>query len=255
MISIVMPYINRKVQLIRTLKSIQNSAVRDFEIIIVDDASNKAERIEDLQDEFTLKILRVNKMDKWYTSPAMALNRGIANAHGDIIVLQNPECLHVHDVLSEIVKNVNETNYVSISTYSINQEQTEKLDSVNIHEFFKLMSQQIVVDFVGWYNHSVYRPVHYNFCAALTMGNMEKLGGFDERYAMGIAYEDNEFIDRINKMGLKKIILDNVSVIHQWHEKVYDLLIEEHMILFERNAHLYDDTRHESIYHVENRYR
>ncbi len=244
MISIVTSYYNRKKLFYRTLKSIEKSAYKDFEFIAVDDASQ--ERIEDLKFPF-LKVIRVEPEDKWYTSACVPLNMGIKEAVGDIILLQNPECLHVHDVLSYIAENVNDSNYISMGTYSLNEELTNGLDEVDIQSFFNSLPQQEVTDYVGWYNHSTYRPVNYPFCGAITLENMNKLQGFDERYAMGIGYEDNELIDRITGLGLSKIIKDDVAVIHQWHPKVYDLINDDHMALWTKNELLYIETRSEII--------
>lgn len=253
MISIVIAYYNRKQLFKRTLESIAKSAVKDFELIVVDDASKEEERLEDLVEQFPfMRIIRVEPKDKWYYNSAMPFNIGIAQAKGNIIVLQNPECLHLYDVLSYIVEKVNNKNYVSISTYSIDEITTRyfTLSRVGVEYYL----QRSVKDYTGWYNHSIYRPGHFHFCAAMTKENMQKLGGFDERYAMGIGYDDNDLIDRIDRLGLNKIIADEVSVIHQWHPKVYDLINPEHKALYERNALLHKQTRHEKTIQVVNRY-
>jgi GT2 family glycosyltransferase len=253
MISIVTAYYNRKQLFKRTLESIAYSAVKDFELIAVDDASREEERLEDLVEQFPfMQIIRVEPKDKWYYNSAMPFNMGIAQAKGDIIVLQNPECYYTHDVLSYMQENVNNTNYISTSTYCINKEMTEMVEEVKLD--FNLLPQQSVSNYIGWYNHSMYRPVHFNFCAAMIKANMQKLGGFDERYAMGIGYDDNDLIDRIDRLGLTKIIADKVSVIHQWHPKVYNLANSDHKALYERNARLHKQTRHEKIIQVVNRY-
>lgn len=305
MISIVTAYYNRKKLFYRTLMSIDKSAYRDFEVIAVDDASSPHERIKDLAGIFPfLKVIEINKKDKWYFNSCIPFNLGIAESSGDVIVLQNPECLHVHDVLSYITKNINNSNYISISAYSINKELTENfplditdkewyimkiiiaenkstnetiefsfeqwenlektghskywriIDTSAIVgggkekpiDYFKSLPQKKFSDGIGWYNHSKYNPVHYHFCSAITKKNMDLLGGFDERFAMGIGYEDNELVDRVNKLGLNKIIIDDVSVIHQWHEKVFDLINPEHLELYKKNANLYDMTRKEGVF-------
>ena len=80
MISIAMSYINRRKLLIETLKSITRSAYKDIEVVIVDDASEEPERIEDLVNGYPfLKVIRVEKADKWYVSGSMPWNRAIAN--------------------------------------------------------------------------------------------------------------------------------------------------------------------------------
>ena len=255
MISIVTAYYNRKKLFIETLKSITKSQYKDFEVIAVDDASSSKERIEDLISKFPfLKVVRVEKENKWYHNSCIPFNMGLANASGDIIILQNPECLHVHDILSHVVETVNDSNYVSMSVYAINESLTKVLPMLNKKAFFECLPQRRCTDYNGWYNHSIHNPTHYHFCAALTRKNITALGGFDERFADGIAFEDNEFIDRVNRLGLNKIISDDISVIHQWHPRVFKLEIPEHLILWEINTALYEQTKGETICKVKNSY-
>lgn len=259
MISIITAYYNRKQLFIETLKSIAKSAYKDFEVIAVDDASSSEERIEDLMNEFSfLEVIRVEPEDKWYTNSCIPFNMGIGKANGDIIILQNPECLHVHDVLSYVITEVNDTNYIVMSAYALNEDRTKelpfKVDKDDFLSFFKLLPQQTVSDYVGWYNHSKYNPCYLHFCVALTKKNMRMLGGFDERYALGIGYEDNDLVDRVGKLGLNKIINDNISVIHQWHPKVYDLVNLELEKLYKKNASLHSSTKKEKFYTINNSY-
>lgn len=228
MISIVTGYYNRKELFYQTLKSITKSQFKDIELIAVDDGSDQEHRIEDLQNEFPfLKIIRLEKENKWYINPCITFNVGLREAVGDIIVLQNPECLHVHDVLTYFNDNIDDTKYISVSAYGLNPELTKKLpeycDNGTLIEFFQSLPQRSYMGgtALGWYNHSVYRPVHFHFCSAMTRLNMVKLNGFDERFAMGVGYDDDEIIARIKILGLKLIIENSVSVIHQYHPSLW----------------------------------
>lgn len=223
-ISIVMSYYNRRKQAYNTLKSIEQSKFKDFEVILVDDGSSPEHRFEELQDQFPyLRIIRIEPEDKWYTNPCVPFNIGIKEAKGEIIVLQNPECMHVHDVLEYINNNIDDSKYISISAYSLNEKLTDDLyrsiENNNVLDFFRSLRKQVLTDhLIGWYNHSIHRPRYYHFCSAMTKKNMDLLGGFDEIYANGIGFDDDDFVERIKKIGLKLIIEDNVSVIHQWHK-------------------------------------
>lgn len=244
MISIVTAYYNRRKLFIETLKSIYKSSYKDFEIIVVDDASKPEERIEDLMQTYPgLKVVRVEEKDKWYKNSCIPYNIGIKKSIGDIILLQNPECLHVHDILSYMTENVNDSNYIAASTYSVDKRVTDNilphLSRLGIRNLFSTLPQQRASDDIGWYNHSIYKPTYYHFCAGLTRTNIEKLEGFDERYAPGIGYEDDEFVYRIGKLGLTKIIADDVSVIHQRHQRVYNLSNPEHKRLYNMNKVLF----------------
>ena len=253
-ISIVMSYYNRRHQLLNTLRSIVASTIKDIEIIIVDDASQEGERLEDLVVEYPfLRLIRVEKKDKWWINPCIPYNIGISCAKGEIIVLQNPECLHVGDVLQYIIKHINDKNFLSISTYALPNMNDEELFQ-KIKTFHQL-PQQCFVRGVGWYNHPKYRPVYFHFCAALTRKNMLKLGGFDERYSMGVARDDVEFVDRVGRLGLKKEIITEVSVIHQWHSKAEQLNEIRYKQRLDRNCTLYDLlTQKENSIYKENSY-
>lgn len=217
-ISIVMAYYNRRVQLYHTLKSIAKTSHTSFEIIVIDDNSRQEERVEDLMLEFSfLKVIRVSKEEKNYSCSCMAFNRGIAMADGEIIVLQNPECEHVGDILMYIEENLSNSNFLSFACFAPDYKENK-----------------------GWYNHPIHRPVYYHFCSAISKANMDSLGGFDERYAQGLAYDDNEFVERIVRLGLKKDIPTESYVIHQSHSKDYGLSKQVYAQKIERNRAIFE---------------
>jgi GT2 family glycosyltransferase len=240
-ISIVTAYHNRKKQLINTLETIKKSSViEETEFILVDDCSDENERVEDLQSLYPFfKVIRLEKKDKWYHNPCIPFNIGISQANGDIIVLQNPECLHMGDILSYVVENVNDINYLTFSTYAINQIKTENISKLNFNEgFINNKIKEVIGEFkmIGfsqegeeaWYNHSFCRPSYYHFVSAITKKNMKELGGFDERYSEGHGFDDDELLFRIRKMGLKTEIVNEPIAIHQWH---YTNLIKDSILM------------------------
>lgn len=228
-ISIVTAYYNRKNLFYNTLKSIAKSKFKNFELIVVDDCSSKEHRLEEYLIEFPfMRIIRIEKQDKNHINPCTPFNIGIRASVGNIIILQNPECMHVHDVLSYVSENMRDDTYISMSAYALSDKsEPELLSNIKNNTVLKYLKQQPQrghdgnPSIGGWYNHSVYRPVHYNFCSAISSANMNKLNGFDERYANGIGYDDSDFIQRIKRLGLKLIIADDVSVIHQFHPTHY----------------------------------
>jgi glycosyltransferase involved in cell wall biosynthesis len=245
MISVIVAYFNRKKLFIETLKSISRTSCQNFEVIAVDDMSSEEERIEDLIGQFP--FLRVYRIDKKICgNSCMAYNMGIAKAKGDIIVLQNPECLHVHDVLSYMEKNVNDSNYITTAVYSIDERIQNVLPIIlrgeGFEDFIKSLPQRFAENHLGWYNHSVYRQCYFHFCAGLSRKNMNELGGFDERFKYGIGFEDTEFIYRVDGLGLHKVIADDVLVIHQWHPTAYNLENKIYRNLYRKNRTLYERT-------------
>ncbi len=228
MISIVTSYYNRKKLFEETLKTIKKSEIKDIEVVAVDDGSDPGQRLEDLKHQFPfLKIVRLEKENKWYINPCVPFNIGIKESKGDKIILQNPECLHVHDVLKCVEEELDDSKYISFSCYAVSPELNKKVPLQSqygtLADDIKIFPQKAYIggDNPGWYNHSVYRPTYYHFCAALTRNNMAKLNGFDERLAMGIGYDDDEIVARIRMLGLNLVINDNISVIHQYHSTLW----------------------------------
>jgi len=213
MISIVTAYHNRLQLFINTLKSIESSEIKDFEVIAVDDGSSDEHRLERLLPRFPyLKIIRIEPEDKWWVNPCVPYNLGFKEAKGDIIIIQNPECRHMGDILKK-TSNLKTDEYISFACYSLDKDST-----YSPIKNLKIIDRPISYDGqLGWYNHSKYRAFGYHFCSAIHKNNLDLLGGFDERYAKGIGYDDNEILVRIRRMGLNINIVDSPFVSHQWH--------------------------------------
>lgn len=230
MISIATPYYNRKPQFINTLKTIQKSKqIDNLELIVVDDCSSDEHKLDDIPEQFPfVKVITLKKEDRFYINPCIPFNKAIKAATGDIIVLQNPECLHVGDILTDIVNRITDDNYLTYGVYSASQEISSYINELpfeNEHIFNMIKSQLMPMNNINyvsegqscWYNHSIYRPAAYHFVAAISKKNMDKLGGFDERYYNGIGFDDDEFLYRIKVLGLNIEIHDNPFAVHQWH--------------------------------------
>jgi len=218
-ISIVTAYYNRRQLLINTLKSISKTSHDDFEVIVVDDGSTEENKIGDLPNEFPfLKVIRVEPEDKWYINPCVPFNRGFKEASGEIVILQNPECFHTSDIISYVKTNLVEEDYFVFGCYSLSEEKTNQITE-SIENALNITLNNRTVGYDGddgWYNHSIYRPKAYHFTSAIFKSKLDQLGGFDERYALGYGYDDDEFLHRLRNICQVKMI-DNPVVLHQHH--------------------------------------
>ena len=206
-ISIVMAFYNRQELLNKTLESLDKSSVKDYELIIVDDASAVPLVCP------RAKIIRVEKKDKWYNCSCVAWNRGLREATGDIVILNSPECYHAGDILAYAQENLRPNLYLAFGCYAISKKETEDFQ----RGIMPAIENHIINSGNGWYNHSRYRPVAYHFCSAILRKDLDMIGGFDERYAYGVAFDDDEFIRTIRYMGMDVRIVDSPYVIHQYH--------------------------------------
>ncbi|MBF8457266.1 glycosyltransferase [Kaistella sp. G5-32] len=252
MISIVTAYYNRKKLFINTLNSIVNqNFTGNFEVIAVDDGSDENERLEDLQEIYPfLRVIYLEPSKKWYKNSCIPFNIGFAAAKGDKIIIQNPECLHVDNILNYTEKNLVKNKYISFACFSLDKTNTEIVEEI-ISDRNKLKNIMEQNNFrfkmdgeLGWYNHSEHHPVFYHFCCCITKEDLYDLGGFDERYALGIGVDDNEFIYRIKQKGIVMKIEDNLSVLHQNHYNHLinaDKIFAQKSIDYKRNFELFEN--------------
>lgn len=251
-ISVVTAYYNRRALFLRTLRTIAASRMAaSVEVIAVDDASRDEERIEDLGGltGLDMTVVRIDPREKWWRNSCIPFNRGFNLATGDIVVLQNPECLHLGDVIAAVAENVVPGRYVNFACYSVDEPTTRRLHAVDpasttwqssARAALEPIAQRATVDDgeSAWYNHSVHKPTKYHFCAALHRSDLESLGGFDERYANGIAFDDNDWLTRVTRMGLDIRTIDDPFVVHQYHGKTN---YGANLPYFHRNKALYEN--------------
>lgn len=219
-----MSHYNRIELLDFTLKTISQSQHNDYEVIVVDDFSNKSNDPETLKSKYTDVDLHIIKMEdshkiKDYTNPCIPYNIGFGQARGDKIIIQNPECCHMGDVISYTERNLTNDEYLSFHCYASTQD-----DLIKIHQgepiTFNNLKKPGVENGI-WYNHEKYRKFSFHFTTAITRTNLIKLNGFDERFASGVACDDVEFIHRV-KLSIPTIkFVHDPYTIHQYHPKIY----------------------------------
>jgi glycosyltransferase involved in cell wall biosynthesis len=241
-ISIVMAYKNRLNQLKITLETIALTRFKNFEIIIVDDGSDVDKRSSLLSNDYDMDIKNVYLKNRKGINPCVVFNVGFSLVSGDVILIQNPECFHVGDVISYASRKCGKNRYITFPCYSINKEMTEKNYNCSVPEILDNIyplheKRNGKTDGKGWYNHVNYRPTYFHFCAAIDREDLISLGGFDERYAEGIAFDDREFIERIKWKGINvEIAPMDTFVVHQYHNyikyKKTDLFIKNKKIFY-----------------------
>lgn len=266
MISVVTAYYNRKKLFTRTLKSMLPYYGKiDFEVIVVDDGSDEAERLEDLQTDYPfLRVIRLEKQNKWYKNPCIPFNFGFEAVKGDKIIIQNPECYHFGAILAYVDAHLKENEYLSFGCFSMDKLNTDDdalfFDEKNIAKLIENNNRSFTTDGdLGWYNHSKFRPEAFHFCAAIMSTDLFDLGGFDERYAKGVGYDDDELIWRIKNKKMQIKFIDDQIVLHQNHYVAPDDLVEANKRRFEsykRNKLIFEQitkcNSHWKVNYIEN---
>jgi len=253
LLSIAITAHDRKRQLLNTLWTIEHTK-RDYpiEVIIVDDDSPECVHDDELK-YFTFPLTYHFRTGRTRQEPVVPNNLAFSLCKGDAVLMNCAEVAFMGDVIGSIFNYLDHANYLCFSTYSIGWELFDRintLDWVNpdvISRVLKMLSpvrdlaEYQVTDKTGWYAHSRYKPLALMFSGALTMYNLERLSGYDERFIPGVGRADNDFLRRIEQLGLRTRWVDDPFVIHQPHE-VTDYSDRQRLLynadLFERMAAL-----------------
>ena len=201
LLSIIIPCYNKKQILLNTLQSISlHRGVCPIETIIIDDGSDEENRMFNLAElfpELNLRYIWIDKKKGW-RGPTIAYNAGFAYANGNVIFLNGADCVHKGNLLGYVFDNMREDSYISFSAL---REQDE----------FGLDDPR------AWHIHSKFFYALIPFCAAISTKSLELLGGFDERFADGVGYEDSDWDVRICNLGLDAHLIDDPYCLHQKH--------------------------------------
>ena len=232
-ISIVMAYHNnRKEQIIRTLNQFEllYSDKYNFEVIIVDDVTEDEFKLFDIIYNYSYNInyILISKEEKGNrVNPCTAYNKGFKASKSEIMIIQNPECYHVGDIIKYTLDNMNKNDYFSYSCFSTGSDEIT-MELINSNNIFSkvndlsFLSKNNIDDNFSWYNHPIHRPTNYHFCSAIYKSKLDIIGGFDEKFSDGYWYDDDDLllsIKYILKLNIKTIPIDEVFVIHQFHKK------------------------------------
>lgn len=233
-VSICLTYYNRKDLLHNTLKSIFKSKhINDVEILIVDDASDENNRIEELvsyYSEYNIKLFRFEPNEKWWKLQIPPHNKLISMAQGEYVIQQGSECFHKDDIIDDVINNLEDNMYRVYGCYALTEIDTKKLNE-SFTPSINNSNSNIFLN-GGWYQHSIYNNRQLNFCTAILRKDLLELGGFDERFSNGRAFGDNEFITRIRRKKMNIVSIDDYIVYHQYHEPNLDSSYDPNQELF-----------------------
>ena len=130
MVSVVTAYNNRWTLFEFTLRTILKSKHKDFELVVVDDCSSEDQRLEERlkQYDFPITLIRLEKKNKFYTNPCIPFNIGFSYTKGDVVLIQNPECFHMGQVIQK-ASTINDNDYLVFSCYNLDKQLSEKVRS------------------------------------------------------------------------------------------------------------------------------
>jgi len=196
-ITIVMTSSNRSKQTYYTLDTIQRSAYKNVQVVLVDDSTDDPIRIDKLDTyPFSIDFIVINRANKQWHNPCVNYNIGFKFIKGGNVIIQNAEVCHVGDVLSYIRPHFCDDHYfvfdVAASRNYDANDAIYRLDttSTNVYTTPGL--------FDTWYQ-SERKEYNYkmHFLSAISRTTLQKIGGFSCDYSLGCSYDDNDFLLRL----------------------------------------------------------
>jgi glycosyltransferase involved in cell wall biosynthesis len=199
-VSLILPYWQRPAAVEKALVTLKPELERiQLEIIVVDDGSPMPfVRPPEWSD---IEVVRLPLKDR-PLNPCVPINRGVEVARGEYIALSCAEILHsqgpVLDKLLWPVEHYGSELYVTAGCWSPDEKR--------------------------WHAHSTVPPMaddfqlpigsHFHFMSMMHRSLWDKAGGFDEEYREGAGYEDADFLMRLQRVGAKFLLRDDVVVEH-----------------------------------------
>lgn len=203
--SFLMPYKDRAEQFYNTLISLRHwyGDREDWEVVVVLDGEQRLIIPDGFPRMKRLVVIRDA------VNPAPLFNMAAAAAEGDYLIITNPECYHVSNVLGW---------YDKVFTHDPDGYAVAACD--NVKGVGRVNKYQPVLGAIkATFQHSTQHNVMYHYCSAMSRDSWHDLGGFDERFGAGYACEDDDFRDRIWCGGWTVYLDDTVRVLHQEHTK------------------------------------
>jgi len=184
----------------------QQTITNDLEIIVCNDyIPDRTEEIcYQYRDKLNIKYIFTGQRHigglKW-RSAGYALNIGVKQASGDLIILSCPEVIHLNNTIDLIINPLLSNPYIMSIGKAIYFDDTgntveyiKKNRTLDLPEY---LLKEISAD------PEVMRAVKMPYCLGIWKYHYLDIGGYDEEDIIGYAGEDNDFVDRLQLRGLK----------------------------------------------------
>lgn len=239
--SIIIPMHNNHEFTLACLRSIQEHT-RDYEVIVVDNGSTPPFSLTDTARESNdewIKILR-NDDNRGY---GIAHNQGLKASKGELIASMNNDTIMTPGWLEYLIWHLeNGLDLVGPRTNAAANAQWLKVNYTHVKGILgSLDRKELDVFAQGLHLHNLHKH-HLSylilpFCMLSRRKLLEKIGGFDECYGMGL-FEDNDFCMKAIEAGFKLGIADDVFI-HHWGGVTLKSTGVDVQALFNRNQKIF----------------
>jgi glycosyltransferase involved in cell wall biosynthesis len=207
-VSVIVPVRNDAGHLRRCLEALRASEYRDFELIVVDDAST--DETPRVAEELGARVVRMERNG----GPGRARNRGAEEAQGEVVFFIDADVCVQPDTVGKVAESfASDPNLAAVfGSYDLTPG---------------------VPSFLSQYKNLFHHYVHQRAserastfwagCGAVRKGVFREMGGFDVEYGRP-SIEDIEFGARMYKAGHKILLRKDLEVTHLKRWTLWGLL-------------------------------
>ena len=217
---------------------IENTSYPNFEIIVVDNASEKStvKYLKSLKASLENFILILNNENLGFSK---ANNQGFAISEGEYIVFLNNDTIvtpgWVHGLLYHLQKNPS-AGMVGPVTNSIGNEAKIDVPYSELSDINMFAAQRRNT----YFGEAFKIRVLALYCVMISRALFERVGGLDERYGIGM-FEDDDLAMKITELGLDLMCAEDVFI-HHFHRVTFDTLgAEKFQSIFNENKQKFQE--------------
>lgn len=239
LVTIIIPTFNRNELLKLGMASLAKQQVTfSYEIIIlneyVDDESREIAQQYNARYILTRPKMTLNNVV--WRCPGLAINHGVKQSKGQYIVLTCPEIFHIHSNNLESIIQPLQTNhrlithtngYDDLNGFALEAVKTNPNDTVRV---FNLCCMNEL------YTKNA-------FFIAMNKNEFYYIGGYDEDFQAGFAYDDTNFSNRLTNNGNPYLKVPG-SFVHLYHPRIR-LNLDNKDELWNKNRLLHQTKFHE----------
>lgn len=229
-ISIVMPVHDRRGLLSYGLKSIRNSTYDQsrVEIIVVDAASTDSPK--EVCDEWDARYVKIdpyrsdlNVPREHHINPCLQQNVGIQiglASSSDVIILTSPEVVFAQETLQKIADSIDVGTSIYAKVFEPNW--TDSVEMLDPSEWTTDILDRIPHGIPYNFDALGNNKLSGYFLGAFWADTICEVGGIDEQYIKGIAWEDDDFGLRMAARDTP-IYREDILGVHLHHSRGYQV--------------------------------
>jgi len=242
LVSIVLATFNRAHLLWRSLECYARQTDRNFELLVLDDASEDgtAELVASFEGKLPVRRVALDdkKPGEWRDAAAV-INRGIRLTKGELVYITHPEAMLCFDGVERLraEQRAHPDDVLMLRTYYLTRSMQEHLDTVLWKDDFYAVRSlpRFYDDPEPLYEEETLAKLMNDFCTpratdevdvwnswvfgGMTRASWKKFGGLTEFDSWGST--DIDFHYRRDFMGFRTVTPRDLYVIHQNHDKPF----------------------------------